>query len=156
MTASVAHHDADTTVRQLLVGASVTGLRFGALQLLCASPGEPGEVFITLSSAFHVFASRPDALPAEEADVPELPEDAEILSLVALRFERIANAHIVEPPGHLVVTFAGGQVLYVCGSGPGPEPWHVGLNATDRSRSIQVIAISGSRPVVFRPHASER
>ena len=153
---SATETDASSLLHQLFVGASVYGVRFGALQLLCYPPSGSGELFINLSSAFQVFESRPTAFPASESEVPDQSEEEEILSLFALRAWEISQVEIVEPAGHLAVTFANGTVLYVNGNNPGPEPWHAGFNAFDRAQSIWVIAISGGRPIAYEPFAGER
>lgn len=154
--AAVSPIDPNDLLRQLLVGASITGIRFGALQVLLSSPKEAGECFINLSSAFHVFGSRPTAFPVSEADVPEMSEEDELLCLFELRFEDIRQAEIVDPQGHLAITFSNGSILYVNGNNSGPEPWDVGLNAADRSKSVRILAISGGHPIVFNPFADER
>jgi hypothetical protein len=143
--------DLSTLLHQLFVGASVHGVRFGALQLLFYPSSGSGELFINLSSAFQIFDSRPAAFPESESEVPEQSQENEILSLFGLRGYEVSLVEIVEPAGHLAVTFTNGIVLYVNGSNAGPEPWHAGLNALDRKESIWVIAISGDRPIAYMP-----
>jgi hypothetical protein len=144
----------DDLLRELFVGASIIGIRFGALQLLCSPPTDAGELFINLSSAFQVFDARPSAFPVSESGVPDQSQEEEILSLFALRALEITQVEVVEPAGHLVVTFANGTVLYVNGNNPGPEPWAAGLNAIDRADSVWVIAVSGARRFAYKPFAS--
>jgi hypothetical protein len=138
-------------LQQLFAGATVSGARFGSLQLLFQPSSGSGELFINLSSAFQVFESTPAAFPESESEVPDLSEEAEMLSLFSLRGYEATHVEIVEPGGHLAVTFANGSVLYVNGNNAGPEPWHAGLNALDRTESIWVIAISGGEPIAYNP-----
>jgi hypothetical protein len=138
-------------LQQLFAGATVWGVRFGSLQLLFQPSSGSGELFISLSSAFQVFESMPAAFPESESEVPDLSEEAELLSLFALRGYKASQVEIVEPGGHLAVTFANGTVLYVNGNNAGPEPWHAGLNALDRAESAWVIAISGGKPIAYTP-----
>ena len=148
--------DPSVLIREFLVGSSVSGVRFGAPQLLFSPASGSDEVFINLLSVFQVFAVRPMMFPANEADVPEQTQEEEILALFDLRGVEVADAEIVRPAGHLAVTFVNGAVLYVNGSNSGPEPWHVGLNANDRSETTWIIALTGDEPLVFRPFSSER
>ena len=148
---SVTETDTSSLLNQLFVGASVNGVRFGSLQLLFYPASGSGELFVNLSSAFQIFESRPAAFPESESDVPEQSQEEEILSLFELRGYEISQVEIVEPAGHLALTFANGMVLYVNGSNAGPEPWHAGLNAFDHKDSIWVIAISGGRPFAYMP-----
>lgn len=146
----------NSLLHQLFVGASVSGVRFGVLQLLFYPSSDSGELFINLASAFQIFESRPSAFPASESDVPDQTEEDEILSLFALRGLEVSQVEIVEPAKHLAVTFTTGAVLYVNGDNPGPEPWHAGFNAADRSDSMWIIAVSGSQPIAYSPFAGER
>ena len=148
--------DPSPLLHQLFLGSSVYGVRFGALQLLFYPPSGSGELFINLSSAFQIFESTPAAFPESESEIPDQSQEDEMLSLFALRGYEVSQVKIVEPAGHLVVTFANDTVLYVNGNNPGPEPWHAGFNAFERTQSMWVIAISGGRPLAYAPFAGER
>jgi hypothetical protein len=147
------HQSPETVLSDVLVGASVCGVRFGTPQLLLA-PREPiGECFVNLSSAWYVYSSRPAEFPAEESGVPELTQDQELLSLSSLQFERVYCVEILRPMQHLVLTFSNGAVLYINGHNPGPEPWGAGLNAFQKELSVWVIALSDAEPIVHQPFA---
>ena len=148
--------DPAAQLQSLLIGASISGVRFGAWQLLLHPTSVSGELFVNLSSAFQVFETRPVTFPTAEQDVPEMTEEQEMLSLFSLRGYEVTNAEIINPHGHLVITFNSGAVLYVNGNNSGPEPWHAGLNAIDRADSIWIIALSGDRPIAYKPFPVER
>ena len=141
--------DAQTTLNSFLLGASVCGIRFGATQLLLQPANLIGECYINLSSAWHVYESRPDELPATEAAVPEVSEDQEILSLASLRYESVKSVEVVRPLNHLALVFSNGALLYVNGTNEGPEPWAAGFNALNGEGSVTVLALSGEEPIVY-------
>jgi hypothetical protein len=141
----------EQVLSELLLGATVTGIRFGALQLLLEPANLIGECYINLSSAWQVYGARPASLPGSEADVPELTEEQEILALAALRGSLVMSVAISSAQ-HLLVGFSSGLWLYVNGNNPGPEPWTAGLTALNRQDSVTVIAVSGSEPLVYWPY----
>ncbi len=133
---------AESTLQRLLVGASVVGIRFGALQLLFDSLAVPGEPYVNLSSAWYVYTSRPVTFPEHEEEVPPLSEEAELACSVELRHKEVAAVEVLHPWPHLILTFSDGSVLYLNGRNERYEPWTAGLSGvleTDR----EVIACPG-------------
>jgi hypothetical protein len=143
---------AGSVLGSILIGASVSGVRFGALQLLfepeAAVSGEP---YINLSSAWAVFPTRPAAFPENESDVLEGTEDDEIHMATSLRQRVVASVEVLEPWPHLVVTFTDNSVLYLNGKNVHYEPWTAGLSHTPPDEQLQVIACPGGELAFVLP-----
>src|SRR5688500_18064308 len=101
--------EATRVLRHLIVGEQPSGLRFcGITQILFQSgPGKPkGEPYVNLGSAWCVFPSLPESLPAGESDVcgPTTDEE-EYESIISLRYKTVVDVKVCHPVPHLLVTF---------------------------------------------------
>jgi hypothetical protein len=134
---------AESTLQRLLLGTSVVGVRFGALQLLFDTLAVPGEPYVNLSSAWCVYPNRPVAFPENEEEVPVLSGEEELACAVALRHKEVAAVEVLHPWPHLVLTFSDGSVLYLNGRNERYEPWTAGLSGVPERDRVEVIACPG-------------
>ena len=146
---------AESTLQRLLLGASVNGVRFGVIQLLFDTLAVRGEPYVNLGSAWHVYSSRPVAFPEHEEQVPELSEEEELASAVALRHKVVAAVEILHPWPHLILTFADSSVLYLNGRNERYDPWTAGLSGVAERDRVEVIACPGGGLTFILPQ-SER
>jgi hypothetical protein len=143
---------AESLLGQVLVGSSVIGLRFGALQLLFTSPAKvSGEPYINLSSAWTVFPARPDEFPEDESDVADCTDDDEVLLAASLRYKVVSSVEILEPWPHLILTFTDNSVLYLNGKNDRYEPWTTGLSHAPADERFEVIACPGGELAFILP-----
>src|SRR5688572_29949821 len=115
---NLAAAEATRVLRHLLIGELPSGLRFGTTQILFQSgPGKPmGEPYVNLASAWCVFPSLPDLLPATESDVfGPTSDEEEYACIISLRHKTVVDVEVCHPVPHLLVTFDDGSVLYVNG-----------------------------------------
>jgi hypothetical protein len=143
---------AESILGSILIGGSVSGVRFGALQLLFEPAAVvSGEPYINLSSAWTVFSTRPAAFPENESDVLESTEDVEIHMATSLRHKVVASVEVLEPWPHLVLTFTDNSVLYLNGKNDRYEPWTAGLSHTPPDEQVQGIACPGGELAFILP-----
>ena len=142
-------------MNRLFVGASVVGIRFGALQLIFDPPDIPGESCINLASAWLLYEERPSSFPENESDVAESTFEAEISVAVSLQHKIVASVEVGDPWPHLIVTFADGTVLYLNGKNEQYEPWTVAHYNFAANGTTQVIACPGG-DIICIPQSGER
>ena len=146
---------AQATLNRLLVGASVVGIRFGALQLILDPPEIAGESCINLSSAWLLYDKFPTSFPENESDIADSSFEAEIATAVSLQHKTVKSAELGDPWPHLIVTFSDGAVLYLNGKNEQYEPWIVAHYNFSPNESTQVIACPGG-DVICIPSSGER
>lgn len=145
---------AESMLGDALIGASISGVRFGALQLLFES-GRPsvGEPYVNLSSAWTVYPSRPAQFPEDESDIADVSADDELQLVVSLRHKVVASVEVLTPWPHLVLTFADGSLLFLNGKNDRYEPWTAGIAHAPPDRQFQVIACPGGELAFLLPQA---
>ena len=143
---------AESVLGPLLIGASVNGLRFGALQLIFEPvQNVPSEPYVNLASAWTLYSARPDSFPENESDVPDTTQEQEILTAASLRHKVVASVEVLEPWPHLVLTFTDQSVLYLNGKNDRYEPWTAGLAYAPAGKETQVIACPGGELAFILP-----
>lgn len=131
---------AQTTLRRIFVGATITGVHYGVPQLEFESSEVPGEPYIQLFSDWVLHTVRPKAF-AEVADAADAQDD--LLKAVSLRHKVVEDVEVLTPWPHLLLTFGDGSVLCVHGKQQDHEAWTAGLNCPSPAARIQVIALAG-------------
>jgi len=145
---------AESLLGPILAGASVIGLRFGALQLQFEPAAKVcGEPYVNLSSAWSVFAARPDVFPEDESDVVEGSENDEVLMAASLRHKVVFSVEVLDPWPHLILTFTDQSVLYLNGKNDRYEPWTAGVAHAPVDEQLQVIACPGGDLAFVLPKA---
>lgn len=142
--------DVNAILRTMFVGATVNGLRFGALQLLFDKVDIVGEPCLTLASTWRVYDARPAEVPSLDPDTEEDPE-AEIRRAIALRHKEVADVEVLQPWPHLLMTFTDGSVLCVNGRDDRGEPWTALLAHAPAHRRMEVIACPGGELAFLLP-----
>jgi hypothetical protein len=128
------------TLRRILIGATLTDVRFGVPQLEFESAEVPGEPYVQPFSAWTVHEERPASFAGPPGDAGG--ED-DLLKAVALRHKVVDDVEVLAPWPHLLLTFLDGSVLWIHGREDAHEAWIAGLNAPTPAARVQVIAAPG-------------
>jgi len=141
---------AESILNRLMIGSSVTGLRFFTPQLLLDGPSDiRQEAFINLTSGWEVFDSLPTQFPEV---IEEMSLEEEEIKIHSLRGEEVKKIEILSPWPHLVTYFESGKVLYLNGKDDQYEPWTAGLsNFGIDSDNWLVVACPGGGIAVWAP-----
>ena len=143
---------AESMLSPLFVGASVSGLRFGVLQLIFdPDVSVPSEPYINLASAWTLYPVRPESFPENESDIPEVNDEEEVLAAVSLRHKVVSSIEVLEPWPHLVLTFTDHSVLFLNGKNDQYEPWAAGLTYPPPGKDTQVFACPGGELAFLLP-----
>jgi hypothetical protein len=147
-------------LRQLLLNASIGGVRFGPLLQLLVDDHRPerrsrsrplGQTYINLESPWAVFPTRPDRLPSRSDDFPVLDEDEQLRVLCSIRFHEIADVELGDLYPHLILTLASGRLFILCGQHDRYESWQCGVAHGSREEYWLIVATPGGGLAIWAP-----
>jgi len=144
---------AQKALEQLLLNESVDGIRFGPVpQILFTSQAEgkppvKGQTYINLAARWSLYPARPEVLPQQEDDVPELPDDQQLRAICGLREAVIQKVELGNDAPHLILTFEDGRLMFINGRDDKYESWQAGI--AFEPVGLTVIACPGGEIALF-------
>jgi len=139
----------EAVLRRLLVGASVSGMRFFTPQVLFDGPsGIGGESYINLTSNWTVI---PSGATGFTRDLREVDQKEEETVIHTLRGAKVVDVVVESPEPNLRVIFEDGRSILMDGHDESYEPWQAGLNHPDPDQCWLVVACPGDRLAVWCP-----